>query len=110
MNDYKDQFTLRKSLFNIGHGSKKSYNCFLPVHLTEGKVETNLEKTDGTHNEQYYKWDFLECFVESGFCKKEYIGTEVQLPKGNKTSYTTKVTQKGVQYFLKKFKDGSITV
>lgn len=31
-------------------------------------------------------------------------------PKGNKTSYTTKVTQKGVQYFLKKFKDGSIAV
>lgn len=91
MDGYIDQFTLRKSLFSIGHGSEKSYNCFLPVHLTEGKVETNLEKTDGTHNEQYYKWEFLECFVESGFCKKEYIGTEVQLPKGNKTSSPMKV-------------------
>ena len=91
MSGYINQFAAKKSAFNIDHGKKKSYNCFLPVHLTEGKVETNLEKTDGTHNEQYYKWEFLECFVESGFCKKDYIGTEVQLPKGNKTSNPMKV-------------------
>ena len=61
-------------------------NCFLPVHLTYDKQETSLYKKDGSYNEQYYKWQFLNCFVESGLCSKDYIGVEVQFPKGNKNA------------------------
>ena len=50
-----------------------------------------LFKKDGTHNEQYYKWQFLYNFVESGLCSKDYIGVEVQFPKGNKSSATIKL-------------------
>lgn len=65
--------------------------CFLPVHLTKGKEETSLWKKNGDHNEQYYKWQFLNCFVGAGLCAKDYIGTEVQFPKGNKSSAMIKL-------------------
>lgn len=77
--------------YNKRHMADKSVTCFLPVHTTIGKTETNLTKKDGTPNEQYYKWQFLYNFVESGLCSKDYIGVEVQFPKGNKSSAMIKL-------------------
>ena len=77
--------------YNKEHFADKSVSCFLPVHTAIGKIETSLFKKDGTHNEQYYKWQFLYNFVESGLCSKDYIGVEVQFPKGNKSSATIKL-------------------
>lgn len=54
-------------------------------------MEKNLYKVDGTHNEQYFKWQFLNCFVEAGLCSKDFIGVEVQFPKGNKSSKPIKM-------------------
>lgn len=85
------KFEILKEEYNKEHSSDKSVRCFLPVHLTMNKIETNLFKKDGTHNEQYYKWQFLNCFVESGLCSKDFIGVEVQLPKGNKDSKPIKL-------------------
>lgn len=73
------------------HSMDKTTECFLPVHLTISKTENNLFKKNGTHNEQYYKWQFLNCFVDAGFCSKDYIGTEVNFPKGNKSSAMIKL-------------------
>ena len=42
-------------------------------------------------NEQYYKWQFLNSFVDSGLCSKDYIGVEINLPKGNKSSAMIKI-------------------
>lgn len=83
-----DQFKLD---YDKVHSGDKIVECFLPVHLTINKVETNLFKKNGTHNEQYYKWQFLNCFVEAGFCSKDYIGTEINFPKGNKNSAMIKL-------------------
>ena len=80
-----------KEKYNEIHKDDIELNCFLPVHLTKKKKETNLHKTDGSLNEQYYKWQFLNCFVESGLCSKDYIGTEVSFPKGNKGSSLIKI-------------------
>lgn len=85
------KFDELKAEYNKLHNKDKSVDCFLPVHLTIGKVETNLFKKNGTHNEQYYKWQFLNCFVEAGLCSKDYIGTEVNFPKGNKGSAMIKL-------------------
>lgn len=71
--------------------NSKEINCFLPVHLTINKTETDLYKKNGEHNEQYYKWQFLNCFVQAGLCSKDYMGTEVQFPKGNKNSAPIKL-------------------
>lgn len=80
------KFEELKLEFNKNNKNTKKVDCFLPVHLTHGKEEKNLYKKDGSFNEQYYKWQFLNCFVESGLCSKDYIGVEVQFPKGNKNA------------------------
>ena len=63
----------------------------MPVHLTIGGKENDLYKKDGSHNEQYYKWQFLYCFVSAGLCSKDFIGVEVSFPKGNKNSASIKL-------------------
>lgn len=85
------RFDELKKEYDDVHKNDKSVKCFLPVHLTKGKEETSLWKKNGDHNEQYYKWQFLNCFVGAGLCAKDYIGTEVQFPKGNKSSAMIKL-------------------
>lgn len=85
------KFEELKLEYNIFHKNDGYINCFLPTHLTIGKVETNFLKKNGEYNEQYYKWEFLNCFVEAGLCSKDYIGTEIHLPKGNKNSAMIKI-------------------
>lgn len=80
------KFEELKIIFDNDNKSISDIDCFLPVHLTIDKTETSLKKKDGTWSEQYYKWQFLYCFVESGLCSKDYIGVEVEFPKGNKNS------------------------
>ncbi len=80
-----------KIKYDNTHYNISVIDCFLPVHLTYGKKEKSLHKKDGSCNEQYYKWQFLHCFVESGLCSKDYIGVEVQFPKGNKSASTIKL-------------------
>lgn len=80
------KFEELKAIYDTENKNQKSVNCFLPVHLTKNKVENKIFKKNGEFNEQYFKWQFLYCFVESGLCSKEYIGTEVYFPKGNKSS------------------------
>ena len=79
-------FEQLKIKYDNEHQNILAVNCFLPVYLTYDKQETSLYKKDGSYNEQYYKWQFLNCFVESGLCSKDYIGVEVQFPKGNKNA------------------------
>lgn len=85
------RFEVIKIAYDNIHKNDNDVLCFLPVHLTINKIETNLFKKNGTHNEQYYKWQFLNCFVDAGFCSKDYIGTEVNFPKGNKSSAMIKL-------------------
>ena len=84
-------FESEKIFFNKKHGFAKEILCFLPVHLSIGKVESNLFKRDGSHNEQFYKWQFLYSIVSAGICSKDYIGVEVEFPKGNKNSAPIKM-------------------
>ena len=58
--------------------------------MTFGK-KTNFKKKKGAKNEQYYKWQFLYSIIQSGLFAKDYIGTEVQFPKGNKSSAPLKL-------------------
>ena len=86
----KLSFTDAKAKFDAEYGNANTYTCFLPEHLTHNK-QTNLRKANGTKNEQYYKWQFLYSLVASGLFAKDYIGTEVNFPKGNKSSAAIKL-------------------
>lgn len=83
-------FSEAKAKFDSAYGAANEYNCFLPEHLTIGK-KTSFRKTNGSKNEQYYKWQFLYSIVESGLFPKDFIGTEVNFPKGNKSSAAIKI-------------------
>lgn len=56
-------FEQLKIEYDRNHYTDISLECFLPVHLTHKKIESNLKNKDGSNNEQYYKWQFLNCFV-----------------------------------------------
>lgn len=80
-----------KEKYDQENSNTKAINCILPVHTAINKIETNLYKKNGEHNEQYYKWQFMNCFIQAGLCSKDYIGVEVQFPKGNKSSAPIKL-------------------
>jgi type I restriction enzyme M protein len=61
------------------------FDNFLPEHLTLNK-KSSFKKKNGSKNEQYYKWQLFYALVNSGMYVKDYIGTEVYFPKGNKNS------------------------
>jgi type I restriction enzyme M protein len=83
-------FTEAKHEFDKKYGTATEYDCFLTEHLTFGR-KTNFKKKNGQPNEQYYKWQFLYSIVQSELFAKDYIGTEVQFPKGNKSSAPLKL-------------------
>jgi len=83
-------FTEAKHAFEKKYRTATEYDSFLTEHLTFGR-KTNFKKKNGQPNEQYYKWQFLYSIVQSGFFAKDYIGTEVQFPKGNKSSAPLKL-------------------
>jgi len=76
--------------FDNKYGNSNEYDCFLSSHLTFGK-QTKFFKKSGEKNEEYYKWQFLYSIVQSGMFIKDYIGTEIQFPKGNKSSAALKI-------------------
>lgn len=84
-------FETLKKQFDEEHKASTELDCFLTEHLTENKIEKSIKKKNGEFNEQYYKWQFLNSFVGSGLCSKDYIGTEINFPKGNKNSAMIKI-------------------
>ena len=78
-------FSQVKLDFDIKQNSVSEFISFLSDHLTLNK-KTLFKKKDGSKNEQYYKWQLLYSLVNSGMYAKDYIGTEVLFPKGNKNS------------------------
>jgi len=83
-------FSECKQIFDANYGNQSEFDCFLTVHLALGR-KTNIKNNAGEKNEEYYKWQFLYSIVHSGLFAKDYIGTEVLLPKGNKNSAPLKL-------------------
>lgn len=79
-----------KHKFDAEYANKNEIIAFLPKHLAFGK-KVHLLKTNHTKNEQYYKWQFLFALIDSSLYAKDYIGTEIHLPKGNKSSASIKI-------------------
>lgn len=83
-------FLEAKDKFDVLYGNASEFNCFIQEHLIFGQI-AGLKKKDGSKNEQYYKWQFLYSIVQSGLFAKDFIGTEVHFPKGNKSSAPLKL-------------------
>jgi type I restriction enzyme M protein len=78
-------FSQFKTEFDVKYGSATEFDNFVSEHLMLNK-KTQIRNKNGVKNEQYYKWQFLYALVHSGMYAKDYIGTEVFFPKGNKNS------------------------
>lgn len=74
--DVKKEMTLSESLITV-----------------DGRTIANINLTDkhGNHNEEYYKWSFIFACMESRKFTKDFMGTEIYLPKGNKNSAPLKI-------------------
>ena len=83
-------FTQSKYKFDKEFANKNELVAFLPEHLSFNK-QVHLLKSDGTKNEQYYKWQFLFAIIDSSLYAKDYIGTEIRFPKGNKSAADIKI-------------------
>jgi len=80
-----NNFAQYKENFDRNQKSKNEFVCFLPVHLFYD-TKKNIKGKSGQPNEEYYKWQFFYALVHSGMYSKDYIGVEVQFPKGNVAS------------------------
>lgn len=83
-------FQFAKQEFDNLYANADEVKGFLPDHLQKNK-KYNIKKKDGSHNEEYYKWQLIYSIVYSGLIPRDYIGTEVHFPKGNKNSANLKI-------------------
>jgi type I restriction enzyme M protein len=84
-------FTQSKDEFDSLYG-KASILEFSLVPV-DGKYITNIHINNkkGDKNEEYYKWQFFYSLIYSGLYQKDYLGSEVYFPKGNKNSAPIKL-------------------
>ena len=84
-------FVGAKNLFDQEYGT----TLVLPHSLVpvDGKHLANisLKNTAGEKSEEYFKWQFIYALIHSGLYSKDYLGAEVQFPKGNKKSAPIKI-------------------
>lgn len=85
-----NSFTEAKDEFDKKYGTLNEFACFLSVDTTFGK-KTKIKAVSGKNNEEYYKWQYLSAIVNSMMYAKDFIGTEVYFPKGNKSSAPIKL-------------------
>ncbi|PTX60682.1 type I restriction enzyme M protein [Kordia periserrulae] len=83
-------FSQSKQEFDSKFEKKIEFDCFLSEHLTFGK-KVIIKNKAGEKNEEYYKWQFFYGIVFSGMFNKDFIGAELNLPKGNKSSAALKL-------------------
>ena len=83
-------FIEKKIEFDKKYQDKDILEAFLPVDLVYNK-KVNIKNSKNQRNEEYYKWQFLYAIINSGMYQKDYIGIEIEFPKGNKNSASLKL-------------------
>jgi type I restriction enzyme M protein len=81
----KETFSSEKIVFDSVHKDKKEARCIVPVN---GKMinTASIRDSQGKPSEDYYKWQFVHALINSGLYAKDFIGVEVQFPKGNSST------------------------
>lgn len=76
---------MTKNEFDGKYCNKNEYDSPVPIHLTHNK-KVKIKNAKGEKNEEYYRCQFIYSIINSGMYSKDYIGEEIQFPKGNKNS------------------------
>lgn len=83
-------FLEAKQKFDAKYSAEDNFIAFLPVNLDLNK-KVKIKGLKGVPNEEYYKWQFFYGLVYSGLYPKDFIGSEISFPKGNKSSAPIKL-------------------
>jgi type I restriction enzyme M protein len=75
-------FAQAKTEFDSKNFAAATTACLVPVNGKQ-KASVSIRDKHGKPNEEYYKWQFVHSIVQSGLCAKDFIGVEIQFPKGN---------------------------
>ena len=78
----KKTFTTAKNDFDAAHKNAKTAKCIVPVN-GKTKDTASIRDTHGKPSEEYYKWQFVHSLINSGLYARDFLGVEVQFPKGN---------------------------
>lgn len=75
-------FATAKNDFDQVHCNAKKAKCIVPVN---GKLrdDISIRDTHGKPSEEYYKWQFIHAIINSGLYAHDFVGVEIQFPKGN---------------------------
>ena len=75
-------FAVAKDDFDKAHRNAKTAKCIVPVN---GKPHepVSIQDTRGKASEEYFKWQFVYAIINSGLYARDFVGVEIQFPKGN---------------------------
>src|ERR1700693_3777602 len=75
-------FSEAKANFDRLYQARETTPCIVPVN---GKTRSSatIRDAQGKPNEEYYKWQFVHSLINSGLYARDYVGIEIQFPKGN---------------------------
>jgi hypothetical protein len=75
-------FTEAKNPFDSAHATAKVVKCIVPVNGKQ-RDTTSILDVRGSPSEEYYKWHFIYAIINSGLYARDFVGVEIQFPKGN---------------------------
>src|SRR5688500_11813469 len=75
-------FAEAKRQFDELHTGRPTTTCLVPVN---GRIraDASIRDSRGNRNEDYFKWQFVSALINSGLYARDFIGVEIQFPKGN---------------------------
>ena len=85
MNEKGISFNIIKGEFDKKYINSYEYTSPVPMHLNYNNI-VKIKNNKGEKNEEYYRCQFIYSLINSGMYSKDYIGEEIQFPKGNKNS------------------------
>lgn len=78
----KTTFATAKNDFDKVHRNSKTAKGIVPVNGKPRDI-ASIRDTHGKPSEDYYKWQFIHALINSGLYARDFVGVEIQFPKGN---------------------------
>ncbi|MCX6901863.1 MAG: N-6 DNA methylase [Verrucomicrobia bacterium] len=75
-------FSSAKADFDQKHLTAATTKCIVPVN-GKARDAASIRDKQGKPSEEYYKWQFIYALINSGLFARDFVGVEVQFPKGN---------------------------
>lgn len=75
-------FAAAKNDFDQAHKTSRTTKCIVPIN-GKSRGDASIRDTHGEPSEEYFKWQFIHAIINSGLYARDFVGVEIQFPKGN---------------------------